>query len=290
MWEGEIITSYHIKSFSPFCVSVPNSAVAQNGAVRKRLPLFSFLFFALLWTGLLSCLTAATQESNRWRGERMRRKTLPKTSPAPPVVPWKRGITLKKLSSSHPGLPPSCPAACTAQMLKSRSRRRTTVHGERSPGAAWRSRGGEVAGHPAAGRARCPPARAEKARTSLLVGSWEECCCWSLERWKSLHPGCSAGSHLLDETEAPGESWVVGGQGLTGGAPALGGAGCCRWPKTQTWRRSACLNPWWCPSSVWFCGFGTTPSPAKANTVCQRWSQQKCYEKNWEMILPRLKE
>lgn len=54
----------------------------------------------------------------------------------------------------------------------------------------------------------------------------------------------------------------MAGQGPTGGGPAPGGAGCCRLQVTRWWRRNVCPSPWWCPSSVWSGGFGTTPSPA----------------------------
>lgn len=86
MWEGEIITSYHIKSFSPFCVSVPNSAVAQNGAVRKRLPLFSFFHTSMnraAFFALLQPLKSQTGGGERDWGEKLfqRRALLPLSSP-----------------------------------------------------------------------------------------------------------------------------------------------------------------------------------------------------------------
>lgn len=123
-----------------------------------------------------------------------------------PLVSLKRDALLKKPSSSLPDLPPSCPAACTAQKLKNRTRRWRSVRDERPPAAAWRSRGSVAVGRPAAVRAGCRPARAATARKSPLVGSWEGCCCWCLERWRSLRPGCSAASHCVPGVEAPGGS------------------------------------------------------------------------------------
>lgn len=174
MWWSGIITFCHIEFFSPFCVGALNSAVAQNGAARKRPS--HFLLDVSHDPGCFLCLSAAAQVSNRWQGERRRGKVLTKTSPSP-LWSLKRDVLLKKLSSSHPGLPLSCLASCRAQKLKSRTRRWTSVRGERPRAAAWRSKGSEAAGHPAEATAGCPPAKAATDRTSLLIGSWEECCC-----------------------------------------------------------------------------------------------------------------
>lgn len=239
-------------SFSPFCVTK---------WCCKQLGLFVYLICHDSG-GDFILLTAAAQNSNRHQGARLRRAALTKTSP---LVSSKRGTLLKKLSSSLPDLPPSCPAACTAQKLKNHIRRWMSVHDERPPAAAWWSRGSVVVGRPAVVRAVCHPATAATAQKSHLVGSWEECCCWSQERWRSPHPGCSAGSRLLGESEALREGWVEV-RGQTGVGPAPRGAGCYRWLKTQMWRWSACLNPWWCLSSVWSGGFGTTPWPAKTKS------------------------
>lgn len=91
MWEGEIITSYHIKSFSPFCVSVPNSAVAQNGAVRKRLPLFSFLFFRTSMNRAAFLPHCSHSRVKQVAGRETEEKNSSKDEPCSPSRPLKEG-------------------------------------------------------------------------------------------------------------------------------------------------------------------------------------------------------
>lgn len=190
------------------------------------------------------------------------KKPLTKTNNVP-----KGGEMFKKLSSSLPDLPPSCPAACMAQKPRSHSRRWMLVRDGHPLAVAWRSIGSVVVGCPVVAMEKCHPVRAATARKSPLVGSLEGCCCWCWERWRRHRPGCSVGSHCVTGVVGgPKGSWVVG-RGPIGGGLAPGGAECCRWPETHWWRRSACQSPWWCPSSAWSYGSGTTPWPVRERFI-----------------------
>lgn len=72
MWESGIITLCHITSFSPFCVSVLNSAVATKWCHKESLLVFSFFTFLMIRDAVCppSAASSAAQESKGQQGEK----------------------------------------------------------------------------------------------------------------------------------------------------------------------------------------------------------------------------